>query len=297
MAPLTVITASFQQGQFIRRTIDSVLGQDVPGLEYLIYDGGSRDSTLGVLADYQGRLAWVSERDHGQSHAINKGLRTAGSDIIGWLNSDDLYAPDALAAVLATFAANPRADLVYGDARYIGVHDEDQGPYPVEVWSPARLRAECFLAQPAVFVRRRLVERVGLLDEDLHYAMDYDYWLRAVDAGAHFVYLPRVLAKCRIHASAKTVTGGLAQAREVFEVQRRHSGGVSENAIRRYVRELVQDRGLGVDAHPVLHRLVAAPLAQGLTLRYAPRSFGRLVKWQLGWPRRWLARQDRGAGG
>src|SRR6185436_14942244 len=171
-----------------------------------------------------------------QSHAINKGLVAAQGGIVGWLNSDDLYTADALSTVLARFEEDPQVDVVYGDARYIDEDDQDLGPYPVEAWNPARLRVECFLAQPAVFVRRRVIERVGLLDEDLRYAMDYDYWLRMVDAGVRAVHVPRVLAKCRLHGAAKTVTGGVAQAREVFQVQRRHSGGVSENAIRRYVR-------------------------------------------------------------
>src|SRR5687767_6530831 len=207
MIPVTIITASFEQGRYIRRTIESVLAQGVAGLEYLVHDGGSTDETLTVLAAYDGRLRWVSERDRGQSHAINKGLAAARGEIVGWLNSDDTYAPRALADVLAYFAANPEADVVYGDARYIGEQDEDLSPYPVKAWSVERLRADCFLAQPAVFLRRRLVERVGLLDEGLHFAMDYDYWLRLVDAGARFAYLPRVLAHCRVHDRAKTVTG------------------------------------------------------------------------------------------
>jgi len=293
MIPLTIITASFQQGQFIRRTIESVLTPGIIDLEYLVYDGGSSDETLAVLADFQGRLNWTSEPDRGQSHAINKGLTAARGAIVGWLNSDDLYTSEALSTVLAAFAADPSADVVYGDARYIDESDQDLGPYPVEAWSPDRLREECFLAQPAVFVRRRVIERVGLLDEGLHYAMDYDYWLRMVNTGMRVVHLPRVLAKCRLHGEAKTVIGGLPLAREVFEVQRRHSDGVSENAIRRYVRELVQERGFGPDSHPILHRLAAAPLAQAFTLRYAPRQFGKLIKWQLDWPFRWLRKQGR----
>jgi glycosyltransferase involved in cell wall biosynthesis len=287
MPTLTVITASLDQGRFIRRTIESVLSQGVD-LEYLVYDGGSRDETPAVLASYPGRLRWVSEPDRGQSHAINKGLCAARGDVIGWLNSDDVYTPGALVAVLAAFAAHPEAEVIYGDARYIDEHDADLRRYPVEPWSAARLREECILAQPAVFIRRRTIERVGLLDERLHFAMDYDYWLRLATAGARFRYLRRPLALCRVHPAAKTVLGGPRQARELFDVQRRATGRVSAGAVRHYVRTLVAARGLPAREHPISHRLVAAPLAQLMTLRYAPRSFGPLVRWQLGWPLRFV---------
>src|SRR5919199_2301273 len=172
--PISIITPSYNQGAFVERTIRSVLSQDVPGLEYVVVDGGSRDETLYVLRRYEDRLRWTSESDRGQSDAINKGILSTTGPILGWLNSDDLYYPGALRAVLACFEQHPEADVVYGDANHVDEHDTFIDRYPTEEWSFERLRERCFISQPAAFVRRSVVERHGLLDTRVRYSMDYE---------------------------------------------------------------------------------------------------------------------------
>ncbi|MBV9547460.1 MAG: glycosyltransferase, partial [Chloroflexi bacterium] len=173
---LSVITPSFNQSRFIERTIRSVLDQELSAIELLVMDGGSTDGTVDILRAYSDRCFWVSESDKGQAHAINKGLSIARGDIIGWLNSDDIYRPGALETVLRFFDAHPDIDLVYGDAEFIDEDDEIIAPYYTEPWNLERLADVCYICQPAAFFRQSVTTRYGPLDESLHYCMDYEYW-------------------------------------------------------------------------------------------------------------------------
>lgn len=211
---ITIITPSYQQGQFLERTLQSVLSQGVPDLEYLVMDGGSRDESVSILKRYASSLSWWSEQDQGQAHAVNKGLVRASADIIGWLNSDDVYFPGALQTVLQFFARHPEVDVVYGNADHIDLQDKVIAPYPVEPWDLKRLTQTCILSQPAVFFRKRVLSMAGLLDESLHFCMDYEFWLRLGLQGATFAYLPVVLAGSRLHAATKTLSAPAAAHRE-----------------------------------------------------------------------------------
>ena len=209
---LSIITPSFNQGRFIERTILSVLNQPVENLEYWVIDGGSSDETLSVLGKYQDRIQWISEPDKGQTDALNKGIRRAGGDIIGWLNSDDIYYPEALSRVMRFFAENPSVNILYGRANHIDADDKVLEPYPTRAWNYRALLEDCFICQPAVFFRRGIIGKHGLFDEFLQYCMDYEYWLR-VGASEPMTFFPELLAGSRLYDSNKTL-GSQKQVRE-----------------------------------------------------------------------------------
>ena len=221
---IAIVTPSYNTGRYIGAAVRSVLEQDYPHVEYVVMDGGSTDGTVDVLRSFGPRLQWVSKRDKGQSDAINRGFARTRGDVLGWLNSDDTYAPGAFRAAAEVFAARPDVDLVYGDATYT----DHEGRHVanclhVEPFSRRRLfDYSDFIVQPAAFFRRRMFEKVGGVDVSIHYAMDYDLWLRMVAAGAKVVYLRRVLANFRWLADNKTATGGHGRLDEITRILRRH---------------------------------------------------------------------------
>jgi glycosyltransferase involved in cell wall biosynthesis len=204
---ISVITPSFNQGEFLEMTIRSVLCQGYPNLEYIVIDGGSSDESLSIIRKYESRLSWwVSERDRGQSHAINKGLARASGDILCWLNSDDYYLPGTLALVGRTLAAESGQRALVGHVLKVYTDGREAVTLPgsyegrrrlLEIWKPYQMH------QAAIFWRRELTEQIGLLREDLHLIMDFDYWAR-ISRQADFVNVDRILAGCHYHAAAKT---------------------------------------------------------------------------------------------
>ena len=206
---ISVITPSFNQAQFIAQTVESVRAQQYPDLEHLVMDGLSTDETLKVLENYP-EVVVTSEADSGQTEAINKGLRRAGNEIICWLNSDDYLLPGALHAVGQFFAEHPDVAWVTGDAVIV-----DEAGRPIQSAVRAykkvlrRLGPSFYLGvtnaivQPATFWRRGVHDRLGYLDESLHYTMDYDWWLRLRETGRPGT-LKRSLAAFRIHGQSKS---------------------------------------------------------------------------------------------
>lgn len=239
---ISVITPSYNQGKFIERTIKSVLSQSIPNLEYVVVDGGSTDETLDILKRYATQLRYVSEKDRGQTDAVNKGLAMTSGDIIGWLNSDDIYYPDALKTINTFFAEHPDVDVVYGQANYIDQDDAFLSMYETEEWNLERLKDICYLAQPSVFFRRRVVEQFGLLDEKLIYCMDYEYWLRLALHGAKFAFLPKVFSAYRLYDGTKTVSAAAKAQYESILMLRKQLGFVPDSWLIYYAVTTVQNK-------------------------------------------------------
>src|ERR1043166_6156224 len=231
---VSIVTPSLNQGRFIKRTIDSVLSQDYPNIEYMVVDGGSSDATLDILKAYGERLTWIAEPDRGQAHAVNKGIGRSTGRILCYLNSDDTLLPNAISTVAEWFVKNPDTDLLYGDANYIDVDDVVMGRYPTADYSFERLMADCCICQPAAFWTADIAKRVGPFDENLHTALDYDYWLRIDRAGGTLRHIPRLLANSRIHLETKTMSRRALVYREIFAVTRKHGGYVSRNYVQGY---------------------------------------------------------------
>lgn len=269
MLTLSVITPSFNQGRFIRRTIESVLSQDV-ALQYVIMDGGSCDETADVAKAFEGRLHFVSEKDKGQTDALNKGLVVTTGDVIGWLNSDDVYYPGALKAVMDHFEAHPECDVVYGMADHIDVDDSFIEDYPTEPFDLTRLEEVCFICQPALFFRRRVIERCGLPDVNLRYCMDYEFWLRMGLAGLRFDYIGQKLAGSRFYPDNKT----LGQRRQVH---------TEINAMMRETLGYVPDKWLCNWAHTLLRDTLGFdPAKKYTTVLIAAATLGASVWWNNG---------------
>ena len=197
---ISVVTPSFNQGQFIEETIRSVLLQGYPNLEYLIIDGGSTDGSVEIIKRYEPWLTyWVSEPDRGQSHAINKGWQRARGEILAWLNSDDTYNPDALRCAAETLRDNPAVGMVYSDMNYIDASSKVIYRLRSKPYEFHKLLLDNYVTQSTVFVRRKVLDGVGLLNETLHLIMDQELWLRIGRRNA-ISYLPGVvLANLRIY--------------------------------------------------------------------------------------------------
>jgi glycosyltransferase involved in cell wall biosynthesis len=215
---VSIVTPSLNQARFLSRTIDSVLGQTYPHIEYFVADGGSRDESLGILRSYGERFRWVSEPDRGQADAINKGFSHCRGQIRGYLNSDDVLLPDAVAAVVRHFRAHPDWDMVYGRGQIIDAEGQSQGYFPTEEFSFPRLLQICFVCQPATFWRTEIADRIGPFNERLQYVMDYEYWLRIHQSGGRIVHIGETLAQARDHPACKTRRAQTDMLRELFDV-------------------------------------------------------------------------------
>jgi glycosyltransferase involved in cell wall biosynthesis len=197
---VSIIVPSFNQGRFIRETLDSILSQDYRPIEVLVMDGGSTDETVDVLQSYDApELKWVSERDRGVVDAVNKGLERATGEIIGIQSSDDLYAPGAVSTAVDAFAATPQLGLTYGDVEYIDTESRTGGrtrlaPFSLEAYVGKRT----YIPQPAAFVSAEAVHACGGWRDDISYAADAEFFLRV---GARFPVrkVDRILGRYRYH--------------------------------------------------------------------------------------------------
>jgi glycosyltransferase involved in cell wall biosynthesis len=216
----SIVTPSYNQGQFLAETIESVISQEGNfAIDYVIIDGGSTDNSVDIIKQYDALLQqkkwpitcrgvsfrWISEKDRGQTDALSKGFRLAEGEIFAWLNSDDTYLPGTLKTVAAFFSEHSDTGLLYGDAHYCDTNGAVIGKYRTGEFEYDRLAWFNFICQPSTFFRRDVFEAAGGLDDALHFAMDFDLWLRI---GARFPcrYLPQTLSMYRLHETSKTIS-------------------------------------------------------------------------------------------
>lgn len=223
---VSIVTPSYQHARYLAATMDSVLNQTYPKIEYIVIDGGSSDGSIDIIRARADRLAyWESEPDRGQTDAINKGFARATGQIMAWLNSDDTYEPEAVAQAVAYLTDHPEVGLVYSEANFIDEHGRVIGRFPAAQTDYTRLRrGYVHIPQQAAFWRADLFRKVGPLDENLYFAMDYDLWCKLA-AVSEIKYLPgREWANFRLHGDSKTIAEDDRCWPEMIEVHRREGG-------------------------------------------------------------------------
>lgn len=239
---VSIVTPSFNQARYLEATLESVLSQDYPEIEYLVMDGGSTDGSRDILERYAPRLAgWVSEPDRGQTDAINKGFARARGEVFAWLNSDDTYQPGAVRAAVEQLRAHPEAAMVYGDANYIDEKGRVIGRFPAAQTDYRRLRqGYVHIPQQSSFWRAEYWRKVAPLDPTFYFAMDYDLWVRLAQM-APLVYVPgQPWANFRLHRDAKTISADDRCWPEMLRVHQRLGGGFFSMIVFKYfVRRLV----------------------------------------------------------
>ena len=236
---LTVITPSYNQAQFLERTILSVLNQNYPNLQYIIIDGGSTDGSVDIIRRYESELSyWCSEKDAGQSDAINKGLRRATGDWVAFQNSDDLYLPGAFAAIAAGIQAMPQADILYGNLLHIDAHEQT---IDTQLTIPGGLHthfAQMQTQNQSSFWRRELLDTIGYLDEEMYFSFDFEFFAHLLSCGARAGHLSQFIGAFRIHGTSKSATQ-LARAQHDHHVCLERYGTWAEKYIPLWARQFI----------------------------------------------------------
>ena len=239
---VSIVTPSFNQARFLEAAIQSALSQDYPRIEYIIVDGGSTDGSADIIKKYSDKLAWwVSEKDRGQTDAINKGFARASGQIFAWINSDDTYEPRAVGQAVRFLLDHPEVGMVYADCNYINEQGRVIGKFPAAQTDLPRLRrGYVHIPQQTMFFRAELWKQVGPLDPSFYFAMDYDLWTR-IAARAELRYLAeQTWANFRIHASGKTVAADDRCWPEMLRVHYRDGGSFFSPIVAKYyVRKLI----------------------------------------------------------
>lgn len=246
---ISIVTPSFNQAEFLERTILSVLNQNYPNLEYIIIDGGSTDGSVEIIKKYERYLTfWVSEKDEGQADAINKGFKKSNGEILGWINSDDTYERNALYAIAMCFLHNPDVSFVYGDAKII---DSDDNVIYEHKSVPANTRSliydGCNLNQASAFWKRDAFFDCGMLNKNLVCAMEYELFYK-IFSTKKVKHIRRVIANLRIHPLTKSIQLLNVLAKERTEIIKSHIPGYPANkrlwkiiyALRRYYFYIIQ---------------------------------------------------------
>ncbi len=215
---VSIITPSFNQAPFLERTIISVLEQDYPNKEYLLADGGSSDGSLEIIRNYSDRLTWwVSEKDRGQADAINKGLERAQGEIVAWLNSDDYYLPGTISQAVKTLVNHPDIGLVFGMVQVVDTNEEVLNSLTYNDWQLSDLMTFKIIGQPAVFMRRDVLEKAGFLDLNYHFLLDHHLWLR-IGLNTRFKYVPQLWARAHYHEGCKNLAQAAEFGKEAWKI-------------------------------------------------------------------------------
>jgi glycosyltransferase involved in cell wall biosynthesis len=208
MEPLvSIVTPSFNQGKFLERTILSVLNQDYPNIEYIIMDGNSTDNSVEIIRKYSSRISyWQSEKDKGQTDAINQGFSHANGQYFAWINSDDTYELSAISQAVKYLSEHPDVGMVYGACNFIDADDRVIGKFNARQTDYQKLRTGyVHIPQQSSFWRAELWHQVAPLDTSIYFAMDYDLWLR-LSKISNIIYTPQLWANFRLHGDAKTIS-------------------------------------------------------------------------------------------
>lgn len=256
---VSIVTPSLNMGGFIEQTLLSVLEQDYPRIEYIVMDGGSTDNTLSILEKYKDRLRMVSQPDGGTTDAVNRGFLLSRGSIFAFLNADDTYLPGAVSTAVRCLLERPDIGVVYGEGFHTDCAGRVVGRYPTLPFDPERFRTQCYICQPAAFMRREVYEESGMMDPALHFAIDYDLWIR-VARRYRMLKIDEYLATSRIHGGSKTVKDLEPVYKGAFHVLKKHYDYIPCNWLFGYCHYLLTGKDT-VFAAPRPN-----PLNAGLTL-------------------------------
>jgi len=248
---ISIITPSFNQGKFIKETIESVLSQNYPNLEYIVMDGGSTDETVKILKSYNSKstngskFSWVSKKDAGQTDAINNGIKKSTGEIIAYINSDDVMLPNTLETVAKFFTNNKESMWLTGDYFIIDENGKVIQSFIAKYKRFLRrfpyfntLAVANYIIQPSTFWRRSLIDEIGFFDKDLHLCMDYDYWMRAIKK-YNLAVLPDHFSQFRIHGASKGISQYKKQFREESKVLSRYTTNIVLKVLHSIHAELI----------------------------------------------------------
>lgn len=220
---VSIVTPCFNMAEYLPETIESVLSQDYPNIEYIVMDGGSTDGTVEVLERYKDRIRYVSAPDRGASDAINRGFKMSQGSVFAWLNADDTYLPGAVTAAVRHLLSEPDAAAVYGQGYWVDGEGRVLRPYPTRGYSLEAFGNDCYICQPACFFRAAAFEEEGGLDRDLQIVFDYDLWIR-IGKRHRLSFLPEYLATSRMHSANKTLADRTPVFAENCSLLKRHFG-------------------------------------------------------------------------
>ena len=284
---VAVIMPSYNHARYLHSAIDSVLSQGYPALELIVIDGASRDESVQILRSFGQRLQFVSEPDRGQADAINRGFARATGDVLCWLNSDDMFMPGVIPRVVRAFEEHPEVDFVYGRGWNIdesGAIVDDAGVLTFDLWKLIHQRN--FIQQPSCFFRRSLIERVGPIDESLHYVMDWDLWIRF--SAYRGLYIDEFWSYNRVHRENKTQSGQFRRWAEIRRMVRRYTDAPWPPVVSLYLLEAILQRLRGGRIPDVFEQALLRVFSYGMRRemsgRYADGGVGRRFRFSLGNP-------------